>query len=128
MFIAIILLFLQHPPVTGDSHYLPRDKLAAVFECVFGSPLQTSAAGHLHANYGHALDVVACDYLGELFGVVYIVKLGAADKGYPAFHEILVHIGVCVGGAVGSDKQLCAVIKRCVCGQQLYLTRPLVQP
>ena len=39
-----------------------------------------------------------------------------------------VYTGISVGSAVGSNKQLCTVVKGGICRQQLYLTRPLTKP
>ena len=89
--------------------------------------LQATAARHFHSHDGNALDVVVANDLGQLVGVVYHIKLGATDKCDFALHKVLVHIGVSVGGTVGGDQQLCAVIKRCDCGQKFYLNRPLVE-
>ena len=89
--------------------------------------LQPAAAGHLHAQHRHAPDVVAAEDLGQLFAVVHSIQLGAADEGDLALHELFVHIGVGVGGAVGCDQELCPVKIGGVHRHQLDLAGPLAQ-
>ena len=88
---------------------------------------QPAAAGHLHAQHRHAPDVVAAEDLGQLFAVVHSIQLGAADEGDLALHELFVHIGVGVGGAVGCDQELCPVKIGGVHRHQLDLAGPLAQ-
>ena len=87
----------------------------------------SAAAGHLHPHDGHALDVVVPDDGRQLVGVVHVVELGAADDGDLAPHELLVHVGVGVGGAVRRNEQLCAVEEGSLGGHQLDLAGPLRQ-
>ena len=102
-------------------------ELAAVFQGGHGGVFQPAAAGHLHAQHRHAPDVVAAEDLGQLFAVVHSIQLGAADEGDLALHELFVHIGVGVGGAVGCDQELCPVKIGGVHRHQLDLAGPLAQ-
>ena len=65
--------------IGGEGDYIPRDELAAVLQSSDGSVLQPAAAGHLHAQHGHALDIIAADDLGQLFAVIHSIQLRAAD-------------------------------------------------
>mgnify|MGYP006874944806 CR=1 FL=1 len=69
---------VQNPPVGGDRYDLPRNELAGRLQGALGGIFQPAAAGHLHAHNGDALDVVLPDDLGQLFGIVHAVQLGAA--------------------------------------------------
>ena len=71
-----------------------------VCSAFFCGHLQAAAAGNLHAEDGHALDVVAAQDLGQLFAVIHSVQLRAADEGYLAAHKLLMEIGVGIGCAV----------------------------
>ena len=50
---------IQNFSVNGDGYHLPRNELSAGLKRLFRCHLQAAAAGHLHAEDGHALDVVA---------------------------------------------------------------------
>ena len=67
--------------------------------------LDTAAARNLHADNGHALDVVAADDFGQLFGVVDAVKLWTSDQSYFTMDKVLMEAAVCVSGTVGSDQK-----------------------
>ena len=47
--------------------------------------------------------------LRQLLGVIHRIQLGAADHSHLILHEIVMEITVGVGGAVGSDQQICAI-------------------
>lgn len=68
--------------------------------------LDTAAARNLHADNGHALDVVAADDFGQLFGVVDAVKLWTTDQSYFTMDKVLMEAAVCVSGTVGAIKSL----------------------
>ena len=122
------ILLIQNLSVSCDGYYLPRNELPTVPERVFRRSLQSSAARHFHSDNRNALDVVILDDLGQLFGVIHHIELRAADQGDFTLHKILVHIRVGIGGAVGGNQQLCAVVERSLSRQQFNLDRPLVQP
>ena len=77
-FVFSCVLLLHQPAVHRHGDHLPRDELPALLECLFRRQLQPAAAGHLHADDGDALDVVAADDLRQLFGIVHAVQLGTA--------------------------------------------------
>lgn len=122
-----VILPVEDAAIGGEGDYIPRDELAAVLQSSDGSMLQPAAAGHLHAQHGHALDIIAADDLGQLFAVIHSIQLRAADDGHMAPHELLVDIGVGIGGAVGGDQQLGTVKVGRVHRHQLDLARPLCQ-
>ena len=94
------MLLIQNFSVNGDGDHLPGNELSAGLKRLFCRHLQAAAAGHLHAEDGHALDVVAAQDLSELFAVIHSVQLRAADKGHLAAHKLLMEIGVGIGRAV----------------------------
>ena len=53
------MLLIQNFSVNGDGDHLPRNELSAGLKRLFRRHLQAAAAGHLHAEDGHALDIVA---------------------------------------------------------------------
>ena len=67
--------------------------------------LDTAAARNLHADNGHAFDVVATDDFGQLFGVVDAVKLWTSDQSYFTMDKVPMEAAVCVSGTVGSDQK-----------------------
>ena len=73
-------------------------------------------------------DVVVPNDRCQLLRVIHSVQLRTADEGNLAFHEILVHVGIGVGRAVGRDQQFCAVKKGRLRGKKLKLARPLIEP
>ena len=60
---------IQNFSVNGDGDHLPRNELSAGLQRLFRCHLQAAAAGHLHAEDGHALDIVIAQDLGELFEI-----------------------------------------------------------
>ena len=100
---------IQYLPIPGNCHDLPRDELTTVFESCFSRSLQTTAAWNLHADDSDALDIIVPDDLRKLFGVIDAVELRASDHSNLAFHEILVHVGIDVSGAVRRDEQFCTI-------------------
>lgn len=81
--------------------------------------LDTAAARNLHADNGHALDVVAADDFGQLFGVVDAVKLWTSDQSYFTMDKVLMEAAVCVSGTVGSDQKFGTVEIRARIGANL---------
>ena len=67
--------------------------------------LQSAAAGDLHADNGHAFDIVVTDDFGQLFGVVDAVKLWTSAQSYFTMDKVLMEAAVCVSGTVGSDQK-----------------------
>ena len=126
-FLFCPVLLIQNFSVNGDGDYLPRNELSAGLQCLFCRHLQTAAAGHLHAEDGHALDVVAAQDLSELFAVIHSVQLRAADEGHLAAHKLLMEIGVGVCRAVRRDQELCALKVGRMDRSQLDLHRPVAQ-
>lgn len=114
-------------PVDRDGDHLPGKELAAGLEGVLDRLFQTAAAGDFHAHDAHALDVVVPDDGGELFRVVHVVQLGAADEGHVAAHELGMEVGIGVGGAVRCHQQVGAVVVGGLQGHELDLDRPLSQ-
>ena len=90
------MLLIQNFSVNGDGDHLPRNELSAGLKRLFRRHLQAAAAGHLHAEDGHALDIVAAQDLGQLFAVIHSIQLRAADKGHLAAHKLLMEIGALV--------------------------------
>ena len=64
-----------------------------------------AAARNVHADNGHALEVVVSDDFGQLFGVVDAVELRTSDQGYFTTDKVLMEAAVCVSGTVGSDQK-----------------------
>ena len=88
---------IQNGSVTGDRHDLPGEQLAAGLDRLLRRVLQAAAAGHLHPQDGHALDVVVANDRRQLFAVVDGVQLRSADDRCLAAHEVFMdrRIGVC---------------------------------
>ena len=82
--------------------------------CRFRCSLQASAARNLHADDGYAFDIVVANDSRQLLTVVHRVQFGAADDRDLALHEILMHIGIGIGGAICRDQELCAIEERCL--------------
>src|SRR5699024_2123127 len=78
-------------------------------------------------GHGDASDVVAGQDGGELFRVVPLVQLGAADQRHLPTDEVPVEGAVGVGGAVGGNEQVAPVEPGGVHRGQLDLHRPLPQ-
>ena len=72
---------------------------------IFYGVLDTAAARNLHADNGHAFDIVVTDDFGQLFGVVDAVKLWTSDQSYFTMDKVLMEAAVCVSGTVGSDQK-----------------------
>ena len=64
---------IQNLSINRDRHNLPRNEFTAVLERGHGCMLQSAAARNLHADNGHALDIIVLDNFGKLFAVVHIV-------------------------------------------------------
>ena len=118
---------IQNLAVNGDGDHLPGKELAAVLQGGDGGVLQPAAAGDLHAHHGQAFHLVFAKDLGELFGVVHTVQLGAADQAHPALQKLLVKIAVGVGSAVGGHQQVGTVQPGGIYRGQLDLYWPLAQ-
>ena len=101
-FLSICLI--QNFTIDGDGDHLPRNELSAGLKRLFRRHLQAAAAGHLHAEDGHALDVVIANNLGQLFAVIHSIQLRAADESHLAAHKLLMEIGVGIGRAVRCDQ------------------------
>ena len=97
---------VQNFAVHRECDHLPGDHFAAVLKGRDHSPLQPAAAGHFHPQNGHALDVVLAQDLGQLFAVIHIVQLGAADQRHFAPHELLMDIGIGIRRAVCRHQKL----------------------
>ena len=81
------------------------NEFSTCLQGIFYGVLDTAAARNLHADNGHALDVVAADDFGQLFGVVDAVKLWTSDQSYFTMDKVLMEAAVCVSGTVGSDQK-----------------------
>lgn len=51
--------------IRRNDRHLPRNKLTAVFQCLYGSALQTAAAWHFHADDGDTFDIIFPDDGGK---------------------------------------------------------------
>ena len=98
------VLLLDDTAVGSNNHYIPGDHFAAVLEGLLHRVTNPAATGNLHPEYGYTFDLMALQYLGQLFTVIDRVQLGAADQGDFVAHEFLVNIGVGVGSAVRSHQ------------------------
>jgi len=58
----------------------------------------------------YALDVVVPDTRDQLFAVVGRVQLGTAEDRVFAAHELLMQIGIGIGGTVGGNQEFRAVM------------------
>ena len=117
----------QNAPVTTDGHDLPRQELAAAAQRVLGSPLQTTTAGHVHADDGHTLDVIVRDDLCQFLGIVDAIEFWTADDRHFAFHKVFVHVRISIGRAVCRDEQFRAFEERRLRRKKFDLAWPLVQ-
>ena len=100
---------LGQTAVGGDHRNLEGDILAAGRQSVLHSPQDAAAAGYGHPGHGYTLYIVLGQNGGQLFAVISVVQLGAADEGHLPTDEVLMEIAVGVGGAVGGDEQMAAV-------------------
>ncbi len=116
---------LQDPSIGPDRVDLPRNELPARHQGVLHSRLDPAAARDLHADNGHALDLVVADDLGELLGVVHGIQLRTSDECHMSVDEIVVEVSVCVGGAVRGNEELRTVKVRGADRGELDLDRPL---
>ena len=94
------MLLIQNFSVNGDGDHLPRNELSAGLKRLFRRHLQAAAAGHLHAEDGHALDIVAAQDLNKIIEEIQSIKIRAADKGHLAAHKLLMEIGVGIFRAI----------------------------
>ena len=118
----------QNPAITGDGYHLPREEFAAVFQGRFCGSLEATAAWHLHTENSYALYIILTDDFRQLLTVISLIQLWTANHGYFPFHEILMDIGIGIGGTIRCNQQLGPVIKWCLSWEQLYLTWPLIKP
>lgn len=117
----------QNASVPSQSDHLKGQFLAALGHGGLYSPLNAAAAGDLHTDHQHIPDRIAPQNFRELFRIVALVQLGAADGGNPARHETGVEVRAGEGGAVCCHQQRGAVIKRSFHRQEFELYRPLGQ-
>ena len=96
---------VQDSSINRNRRHLPRNEFSTVLERTNGSVLQSAAARNLHADNGHAFDIVVTDDFGQLFGVVDAVKLWTSDQSYFTMDKVLMEAAVCVSGTVGSDQK-----------------------
>ena len=96
---------VQDSSINRNRRHLPRNEFSACLQGFFHGVLDTAAARNLHADNGHAFDVVAADDFGQLFGVVDAVKLWTSDQSYFTMNKVLMEAAVCVSGTVGSDQK-----------------------
>ena len=101
---------VQDSSINRNRRHLPRNEFSACLQGFFHGVLDTAAARNLHADNGHAFDVVATDDFGQLFGVVDAVKLWTSDQSYFTMDKVLMEAAVCVSGTVGSDQKFGARI------------------
>ena len=120
-------LFLDFS-VCGNGGHLTGELLAGGRNGGFHRPLQTAAAGNLHPGQGDAFDVIGGKDLRQLFRVVRLVQLRAADQADAAADEILVETAVGIGRAVRRDQQIRPVKEGGVDRDKLDLYRPLTKP
>ena len=96
---------VQDSSINRNRCHLPRNEFSTCLQGIFYGVLDTAAARNLHADNGHALDVVAADDFGQLFGVVDAVKLWTSAQSYFTMDKVLMEAAVCVSGTVGSDQK-----------------------
>ena len=96
---------VQDSSINRNRCHLPRNEFSTCLQGIFHGVLDTAAARNLHADNGHALDVVVSDDFGQLFGVVDAVKLWTSDQSYFTTDKVLMEAAVCVSGTVGSDQK-----------------------
>ena len=118
---------IQNLSVNGNGHNLPRNEFTAVLNRSHSCMLQSATARNLHADNGHALNIVLLNDLSEFFAVVHIISLRAADQGHFAFQEFLMKVCVGVSSAVCGNEQACLVKVRCADRSQLDLYGPVSQ-
>ena len=69
--------------------------------------LDTAAARYFHAHNGDAFDVVVTDDLSELFAVIALVQLGAADQRDLIADKILMEACIGIGCAFTGTSLIC---------------------
>lgn len=87
--------------------------------------LETAAAGNLHTDDGDAFNIVVCDNLRQLFGVIAVIQLRTANQRNPAPDKVLVESSIGIGGTVCGYQQVCTVKIRSVYRDKLNLYRLL---
>ena len=107
---------------------MPRNKFTACLQCLLRRILDPAAAGNLHTQNRHRLNVVVSNDLCQLFRVIHGIQLRTADQRYFAFYEFLVEVTISVGSTIGCNQKLRSVEKRRVYRHKLDLDRPLGKP
>ena len=115
----------QDFPIDGYGHNLHRNLPAACLQGTCHSLFHPAAAGHLHAHHRDAADVVFPEDGGQLFCVIDVVELGAADERHAPLNKFFMEISKGIGRAVGGHQKVCAVKIGGVARNQPDLHRPL---
>ena len=117
----------QNSSIRGNGIHLPWKEFSACFHGIYGSLLDSAAAGDFHAHDGHALNIVLADDLCKLLAVVYRIQFWTSDQGNLSLNEILVEICIGVGSTICCNEKVCSVKVRRIYRYKLNLYRPLLK-
>ena len=118
---------IQLASICRDGYHLPRNKLSAGSKSIFDGGFNPSAAGNLHPYHRHALNVVPGNDRRQLFRIIHLVQLGAANQRDMPADKLVVEISIGIGSAVCGNEEIRTVKLRCVCRDQFDLHGPLEQ-
>ena len=94
---------MDHLSVGGQSNYMEREVLSAAAQCGACGVLYSAAARHFHTDDSQAFHGVLPQNFSQLFAVVCVIQLWAADQCDFTLHKCLMEIAVGISGTVGGN-------------------------